>query len=115
MGVVWFSLGVALGIIAVALFIKLVLKNLRIFKVDYTVLLYGENNKPIRVLANFTKYYWNDKSRKEDTRVLMGYCEDIRMRVDDEDNFIKPLIDVNFEVDFTKVYLENVVNTVHPE
>lgn len=103
--ILYFLFGVLFGSGMILLILRLISSKINIIKNDYELILKGDDGKVIKKLGSFTKFYWNDKNSNKDIRTLMQYCDDIRTSLIRDDNYLFHMIDENYEVDYTKVYL----------
>lgn len=109
-----FGVGLFIGIVGILFIVNVVINHINLIKVDYVLVLKGDDGKTIKPLANFTKFYWNDKNAVKDIKLINSYCDDIRSNLKDEDNYLLDMITENFEVDFTKIYVEHIRATIKP-
>lgn len=109
-----FSLGLLIGIVGIMFVLSALINHINLIKVDYVLILKGEDGKTIKPLANFTKFYWNDKNAVKDIKLINAYCDDIRSNLQDEDNYLLEMINENFDLDFTKIYVDHIKATVKP-
>lgn len=99
---------------AVFLLILIVSKYLTITRVSYTIVLRGEGNER-KVLNNFQRFYWKPKSADKDIVELQAESELVRSNFVGGKDFLLSLINENYEIDYTQVYLENRKDIIKPK
>lgn len=114
MSALWALVGFILGFVCVIGIFKLFSSNMTLVKINYSLLLKNEDGSVAKELSNFTKFYWNNKSANNDVRKLMDYCDDIRMNLVDDNNYLAEMIDENFDIDVTRVYLRHETSKIKP-
>lgn len=107
-GVVIFS--AAVGALGLGVLIR---KTSVITKIDYNIDLIGEGGV-VKTIGTFSKYYWSTKSADKDIDDLCLESASIRGGNVPLDSIIMRNIKVNYEVDYTIIFLSHQAYTVKP-
>ena len=110
----WILIGFIIGFSTVIFGFKFLSKRMTLIKTNYTIQLKNEDGTVAKELNSFTKFYWNNKSAENDIRILMDYCDDIRMNIVYDDNYLAEMIDENFVIDNTKIFLRHESSNIKP-
>lgn len=109
-----FFIGFITSAIFIATLISLSAKYINIYRVDYDLILKDGEGSVSKVLASFSRYYWNKSSYEKDVSRVKTECAHLRDNIITEDDFLLSLINEKFEVDLANVYITNTTHVIKP-